>query len=64
MALSDTKLKNLKPQDKAYKVADRDGMYVVVSPKGTITFAMTTAWQAGVNRLPWGSTMSSKPAQA
>jgi hypothetical protein len=36
MALSDTKLKNLKPQDKAYKVADRDGMYVVVSPKGTI----------------------------
>lgn len=38
MALSDTKLKNLKPQQKAYKVADRDGMYAVVSPKGTITF--------------------------
>ncbi len=38
MALTDTKLKSLKPQGKAYKVADRDGMYVVVSPKGTITF--------------------------
>lgn len=38
IALSDTKLKNLKPQDNAYKVADRDGMYVVVSPKRTITF--------------------------
>lgn len=38
MALSDTKLKNLKPQEKAYKVVDRDGMYAVVSPKGTITF--------------------------
>ena len=38
MALSDMKLKNLKPQEKAYKVPDRDGMYVVVSPKGTVTF--------------------------
>ncbi len=31
MALTDTKLKNLKPTDKVYKVVDRDGMYVVVS---------------------------------
>jgi integrase len=38
VSLSDTKLKNLKPQEKAYKVADRDGMYVVVSPKGSVTF--------------------------
>ncbi len=38
MALSDMKLKNLNPQEKAYKVPDRDGMYVVVSPKGTVTF--------------------------
>jgi hypothetical protein len=38
MTLTDTKLKNLKPKEKAYKVADRDGMYVVVSPKGTVTF--------------------------
>lgn len=36
--LSDTKLKSLKPQKKPYKVADRDGLYVVVSPKGTVTF--------------------------
>jgi integrase len=38
MSLTDTKLKNLKAQEKAYKVTDRDGMYVVVSPKGTISF--------------------------
>jgi hypothetical protein len=38
MALTDTKLKNLKPADKVYKVADRDGLYVVVSLKGTLTF--------------------------
>jgi len=38
MALTDTKLKNLKAADKVYKVADRDGLYVVVSLKGTLTF--------------------------
>ena len=36
--LTDTALKNLKPQEVMYKVADRDGMYVTVSPAGTITF--------------------------
>lgn len=36
--LTDTALKNLKPQKAMYKVADRDGMYVTVSPAGTITF--------------------------
>lgn len=38
MALTDVKLKNLKPQEKVYKVVDRDGMYVVVWPKGAIAF--------------------------
>lgn len=36
--LTDTALKNLKPKATPYKVADRDGMYVTVSPAGTITF--------------------------
>ncbi|MDO8574782.1 MAG: tyrosine-type recombinase/integrase [bacterium] len=36
--LSDTTLKNLKPQASTYKMTDRDGMYVTVSPRGTITF--------------------------
>ena len=36
--LTDTKLRNLKPQDKMYKVADRDGLYVAVSPAGTVSF--------------------------
>ena len=30
--LTDTKLRNLKPQDKLYKVNDRDGLYVAVTP--------------------------------
>ena len=36
--LTDTALKNLKPKTAQYKVADRDGMYVTVSPAGTVTF--------------------------
>lgn len=36
--LTDTKLKNLKPQEKLYKVTDRDGLYVGVSPGGTVSF--------------------------
>jgi integrase len=31
-------LRNLKPRATLYKVADRDGMYVAVSPKGSMTF--------------------------
>lgn len=29
--LTDTKLRNLKPQEKLYKVNDRDGLYVAVT---------------------------------
>lgn len=36
--LTDAKLKSLKPQQRAYKVADRDGLYVSVSPAGGISF--------------------------
>ena len=36
--LTDTALKNLKPKSARYKVAGRDGMYVTVSPAGTVTF--------------------------
>ena len=36
--LTDAAIKALKPKDKLYKVADRDGMYVVVQPAGAIVF--------------------------
>jgi len=36
--LTDTKLRNLKPQDKLYKVPDRDGLYVAVTPAGAASF--------------------------
>ncbi|SAL09231.1 phage integrase family protein [Caballeronia sordidicola] len=36
--LTDFALRNLKPRANPYKATDRDGMYAVVSPKGTISF--------------------------
>ncbi|WFQ80267.1 tyrosine-type recombinase/integrase [Xenorhabdus sp. SF857] len=36
--LTDTKIKNLKPVDKLYKVSDRDGLYVAVTKSGTVSF--------------------------
>lgn len=38
--LSDGTLRGMKPQASLYKVADRDGLYVVVTPRGTISFRM------------------------
>lgn len=38
--LNDKSLKNFKPKDKAYKVSDRDGMYVFVSVTGVISFRL------------------------
>jgi integrase len=36
--LTDTKIRNLKPRDRLYKVADRDGLYVAVTPAASISF--------------------------
>src|ERR1700733_2769466 len=38
--LTDAALKHLKPKEKIYKVTDRDGMYVLVKPSGTLSFRL------------------------
>lgn len=38
--LTDVALKSLRPKDKVYKVADRDGMYVRVMPSGAVSFGL------------------------
>ena len=38
MALTDLKLKNLKPKGKQYKISDFDGLYVLVKPNGSRLF--------------------------
>lgn len=40
MALSDTKLRNLKPADKAYQEADEGGLFVEVTPGGAKVWRM------------------------
>ena len=35
MALTDTAIRNAKPKDKPYKVADSKGLYLLVNPKGS-----------------------------
>ncbi len=35
MSLSNTQIKNAKPKEKQYKIADRDGLYLLVRPNGT-----------------------------
>ncbi len=35
MALTDTAIRNSKPKDKPYKVADSQGLYLLVNPKGS-----------------------------
>ncbi len=36
--LTDTELCSLRPKEKAYKISDRDGMYVMVTTAGTKSF--------------------------
>ena len=38
--LTNAALKALKPKEKLYKVTDRDGMYVLVTPNGTLSFRL------------------------
>jgi integrase len=64
--LTDTALKNLKPQDKPYKVADRDGMYVLVLKTGTIAFRYDYRLNGRRETLALGrydSTLSGKPSR-
>ena len=35
MPLSDSKIRNLKPKDKSFKVSDFEGLYILVKPNGS-----------------------------
>ncbi len=51
--LTDMAIKRLKPKDKLYKVADRDGMYVSVATTGQITFRYDYLSTAETNCAKW-----------
>ncbi|MFT6568281.1 MAG: hypothetical protein ACJAVO_003060, partial [Parvibaculaceae bacterium] len=35
MPLSDSKIRNLKPKDKSFKVSDFEGLYILIKPNGS-----------------------------
>lgn len=52
--LTDTKLRNIKPQAKLYKVNDRDGLYVAVTPAGAISFRYNYAINGRQETITFG----------
>lgn len=48
--LTDLALKRLKPQEKTYKIPDRDGMYAAVSPAGQTALGTTIGRTDGARR--------------
>ena len=52
--LTDTKLQNLRPKDKLFKVNDRDGLYVAVTPAGSISFRYNYAIHGRQETITFG----------
>lgn len=52
--LTDTKLRNLKPLDKLYKVNDRDGLYVAVTAAGAVSFRYNYAIHGRQETITFG----------
>lgn len=52
--LTDTKIRSLKPKDKLYKLPDRDGLYVAITPAGTVSFRYNYAINGRQETLTFG----------
>jgi hypothetical protein len=55
MALTDTKIKNLKPKDKAYKEFDEKGLYLLVSTQGTKHWKFKYRYDGKEKKLSFGA---------
>jgi len=54
MALTDTKLRSLKPRDKTYKVTDSGGLYVAVTPAGKVSWKLAYRFAGKQKELTGG----------
>ena len=54
MKLSDIKVRNLKAQDKAYKLFDGEGLYIHVMPNGSKLWRMSYRFEAKQKLLSFG----------
>lgn len=55
MALSDTKIRNLKPKDKPYRAADAQSLYLQVMPNGTKSWRMNYSFQGKQRTASFGA---------
>lgn len=54
MPLTDLKIKNLKPKEKAYKIADFDGLFMLVNPNGSKLFRFKYRFNGKEKLLSFG----------
>lgn len=54
MKLNDTKVRNLKPKDKTYRLSDGGGMYIEVMPNGSMYWRMNYRFLGKQKRLALG----------
>lgn len=64
MPLTDTKIRNLKPKEKSYKVSDFEGLYVTVRPTGARLWNMKYRFEGREKRLSFGAYPAISLAQA
>ena len=64
MSLSDTKIKNAKPQEKTYRLYDERGLYLEVSPKGGKWWRFKYRFRGKEKRISLGTYPDTKLAKA
>ncbi len=64
MALSDTRVRTLKPRDKAFKLSDEKGLYLLVSPNGSKHWKLKYRYDGKEKKLSFGAYPEVKLADA
>ncbi len=64
MPLTDRAIRNLQPKAKAYKIADRDGLHLMVTPAGSRLWRMNYRFDGSQKTLSYGSYPSLTLAEA
>jgi hypothetical protein len=54
MALTDAKIRKLKPKDKEYKAFDEKGLYLVITPKGKMLWKHKIYIEGKEQKLSYG----------
>ena len=64
MALTDTQLKNLKPQERTFRLSDGEGLYIEVTPKGSKLWKMAYRFDGRQKTLSFGKYPATSLARA